>query len=912
MASASIEATPSSPKGTPTINNSTITKPQENADQKMKKPPEYDNHDAAASSSGTTNKDDHHGGALSPSSQIIHNETPTINSSTKTKPLENDHDNAASSSATTTNKDDQHGEALPPSSEMIPDDLLHVKSALKEYVDHMNVQINLAREEFEKLEKLGGSERDFDELRKVITKLKWQIPAQDSITKSKCSVRSLAANFKAKLRASKDKQLENSHQNAASSSATTNKNDQHGEALSPSSEMIPDDFLPVKSALKEYVDHMNVQINQASQKFKELQKIGSRERNFDKLRKAIADLKLQIPLTSNDHCGALFQLIRSDLLFLDSTFAEAKKYMVQMKVQIHQAHQKFEELKKLGSNQSVLEELRKATDLEELQKATAKLKFQIPSQIKIHSAYSNQRHNPWPNVNKAADGMTHFFYKERTVAHTGDFDGLLNAFRNLSELLQHCLLCFFKFPPEATIKRMTMIYLWIGQGYTLGYLQCREEKEELPREEDAGNEIFDELIEKGFIEPIYQNCSLVPDSCKRSLFLRSCLYEEAKKRGFTSNGNLDLDHRFVGGDQPGHSCLINVGEAIINCEPQVFENMKHIQSLYLGRWQSSPTQLTQPTHHIELADEKILHGLNKVKSLKFLSLRGISLITKLPKFILDLNDLKILDLQACHNLEEIPNNIGFLKSLTHLDMSECYFLEHMPASLAQLSNLEVLKGFFIGEFKKNKPACTLKDLSRLLKLRKLNIYTRLENFPNKSEVKTLGKFEGLQKLTISWGGCSLQGETHSKNEDDHPTAEQTGKKLPAHRQAIAAASLCPAEAESPLTLPPKLQKLELQCFPTATLPHWLKPATLKVLKKLYITGGQLLDLGQFRKRQGEQWNVEILRLKHLGELELDWIELGKIFPNLIYLHQVDCPKFTNFPCNEKGVWTNKEAIDTQV
>lgn len=128
----------------------------------------------------------------------------------------------------------------------------------------------------------------------------------------------------------------------------------------------------------------------------------------------------------------------------------------------------------------------------------------------------------------------------------------------------------------------------------------------------------------------------------------------------------------------------HVSEAIIDGGPGIFEKMKDIQSLYLGRWRSSTT------HHIEVADAKFLHGLKKLNRLKFLSLRGISLITELPSFISNLNDLKILDLKAPHNLEVIPDQISLFKSLTHLDMSECYFVEYMPKGLAQLSNLEVL------------------------------------------------------------------------------------------------------------------------------------------------------------------------------------------------------------------------------
>lgn len=96
------------------------------------------------------------------------------------------------------------------------------------------------------------------------------------------------------------------------------------------------------------------------------------------------------------------------------------------------------------------------------------------------------------------------------------------------------------------------------------------------------------------------------------------------------------------------------------------------------------------------------------------------------------------------------------------------------------------------------------------------------------------------------------------------------------------------------------------------LPCWLLPASLKDLNKLYIRGGKLCDLGQLQERHGENWNVEILRLKYLSELDIDWSKLRILFPKLIYLHQVECPKLTNFKGDKSGVWMNKEAIDTRL
>ncbi|KAI8562254.1 hypothetical protein RHMOL_Rhmol03G0020600 [Rhododendron molle] len=406
------------------------------------------------------------------------------------------------------------------------------------------------------------------------------------------------ANFKAKFFVSKPKPLENHHHHnaaASTSTATTNKIDDHGgAALFVSFKTIRNDLLLVDSAFEEAKKYM-------------------------------------------DDGGALFlssNMIRNNLLLVDSAaFAEVKKYMDHLNVKINKAHDKFFDLKTLGGS---------LRDFDELRKDVAKLRLQISSHVKIRAADSNPHRKRWPNINEAED----FFYKEPEDTQTGDFDGLLEAYHDLSLPWRHFLLCFFKFPPAAIIKRTTMIYLWVGLRYTSSST------------DDCCNEIFDELVEKGFIQSIYQNCSLVPDSCRMSIFVRSALYEAAKANGFTSNDDRDLDLENDRGHQLGHTSLINageaminVGEAIINWESEIFDNIENIRSLYLGRWQSSAT------HHIELAEVKILHRLKDLKNLTFLSLRGISMITELPATILELKKLAILDLRACHNLEAIPEDI---------------------------------------------------------------------------------------------------------------------------------------------------------------------------------------------------------------------------------------------------------------
>ncbi|KAH7855908.1 hypothetical protein Vadar_030512 [Vaccinium darrowii] len=800
-------------------------------------------------------------------------ETPTINSCTKTKSKFSIRYLAADFKAKfcvskhkpveNNRKKTHHGGALSLSYRRSRNHLLFLEPALENYTYHANVQINLAREKFKELQNLKRSGRHFDELRRAIqtaiAELKRQIPSEVNIP------------------------------------STIKKDDQHGEAQPHSFEIIPDDILLMDSALKNYTDYMNVQISEAREKLKEMQNLGSSERDFDEVQKVIMKLhnpepvKLQIrePIREPVNIISLAK-IEDDLRFLDlmasknmneshEKINKINKVNLEVREKINQLREKFKELQTTSSSKGYPAELQKAFVLH---KEIEMLRLQIAFDFTGCKRHDKPHKNPWPNVNKAKDEVRHFFYKEPEVAHAGDFDGQLKAFRDLPEHVGCCLLCFFKFPAEATIKRTTMIYLWMGQEFFI-WGSAKEHKL-LDPGEIFGQEIFDELIAKDFIEPVNQKYSLVPDSCRMKLSVRSSLLEEAEKRGFTSNGTLDLDLGFVRGDDlPGHSCLINVGEAIIDCRPAIFENMKHIRSLYLGRWQSSAK------HHIELVDGRILHGLKMLCNLTFLSLRGISMITELPTSISELKILEILDLRACHDLEVIPDTISLLKRLEHLDMSECYFLEHMPKSLDQLPHLEVLKGFFIGDVNDNTGLCTLYDLSRDIEqftLTKLNIYTSVKQFPREPDVSNLQRFKYLKKLTISWGVCSLQGQSNIEIQDQF---QGSG---------------------TPFFL---LEKLDLRGFPSTTLPCWVTSAKLCKLQKLYIRGGKLRDLSQLRDREGRQWKVKIIRLKYLSDLAIDWGELRRLFPQLIYLHQEDCPKLKDFPCDESGVWMDSKATYIQ-
>ncbi|KAK9267759.1 hypothetical protein L1049_010193 [Liquidambar formosana] len=600
--------------------------------------------------------------------------------------------------------------------------------------------------------------------------------------------------------------------------------------------------------------------------------------------------------------------------------------------------------------------------LTDLNGIVKKLKVLVPSLQKISTTSSDVRRywtHDHSSTGNGADAL-HVFDKLpdlhmnesfRSSYAYKDFQVLYDSLDRTRKL---CLLCFALFPENAVVKKRLLIYWWVGEGL----LVSSSGSEEPGAVEKSAEDIFEELMVKGFIEPINKKRGLVPDSFKMQSFIRSAIIMFAQEAGFfdfdrkgnpTANflpscraclseegSSLQLSAKSDLNQEQLHT-LFNVGEPYLNFTLDWFSKMKNVNVLQLGRWQSLAKRRIEVKHHIEVENTEFLKGLRNMKHLKFFSLQGISRIMELPDSICRLTNLRILDLRACHNLEVLPDGIGSLKNLTHLDMSECYLLDRMPKGLELLSELEVLKGFVIGDPKSRSP-CTLNDLVNLKKLRKLSINTGWKAFPTDKELTAFQQFKALRKLTIAWGGVSLQAKPDNSAKQDNVTvkSKETGTTNLDNRGDMSKQDIVAAEPATPPaakkagirktfsrlgtlnlkqhkvtyhaspTLPTELEKLDLQCFPQRTTPNWLMPGTLKNLKKLYIRGGKLRGLGQVQEAK-DRWAVETLRLKFLCELKMDWRELCLLFPKLIYLEKVKCPNLIFFPCDESGVWLNENS-----
>ncbi|KAM3288648.1 hypothetical protein P3S67_022078 [Capsicum chacoense] len=306
---------------------------------------------------------------------------------------------------------------------------------------------------------------------------------------------------------------------------------------------------------------------------------------------------------------------------------------------------------------------------------------------------------------------------------------------------------------------------------------------------------------------------------EHSSSLRSCLVprkdNKLENEAESSHGKNNSNSRTTSSLKSGNSkpimahVVFNLNDVFLQLKREWFTEKKHVNILYLGRWESTTEK------HIELEEPKDLEGLANLKYVKFLSLQEISGITGIP------------------DLEVIPQGIGSLHNLTHLDLLECYLLSGMPKGLRELRNLVVLKGFEVQDSAEKSHSCTLEDLLAMKKLRKLSIHTEIEVFPRCSDLDVLAKFKQLRILTIEWGGNLFRNPDKGNVSTRTMTRTFTRKKVD-------------EDVSPPSGIPLKLEKLDLKCYPKRSASTWLKPENLKELDRLYIRGGELRDLGQFR------------------------------------------------------------------
>ncbi|GKU95897.1 hypothetical protein SLEP1_g9195 [Rubroshorea leprosula] len=530
----------------------------------------------------------------------------------------------------------------------------------------------------------------------------------------------------------------------------------------------------------------------------------------------------------------------------------------------------------------------------------------------------------------------------KDIEGTSIFRYFAEQFGGLNENTKWCLSYILVFPNDFVIRKTALRYWWMAEGFVDTTRAAEEE--------------IAELIKMDFIEPVMKEGRTLENKFIRmNPFIRLIVMTLAKREEYI---NFDSDTRKVillstnpkssqyairNQDPTNLETLFNVNQSLIDLQSFWLSKAKSLRVLQLGSWKGSSdyhiegTGSSDSDNHIEVASTEFLKSFVNLKSLRYLGLNMVYGIHKLPSSVSSLGNLRILDLKACHNLTKIPAEISKLTSLTHLDMSGCYMIESMPKELGHLKELRVLKGFVVGD-PKREDACKIVDLTNLKNLRKLSVYCSMEaDAEEATELKGLSEFKELRSFTIAWIEVSRPSSSKKEGQVDSPSKFSEGKshrgkflgRLVSRHHEIGAKekSAYPFNTEirrahsDPLPgkfgqnkperaksseqvtgtpspddiLPKRLKKLDIRCYPNSSLPTWINPDQLEKLEKLYIRGGHLCCLKDFK-------TVKTLRLRYLTKLKMDWKKLNDLFPDLQFLEKIGCPKLIFFPCNGYGEW----------
>ena len=544
--------------------------------------------------------------------------------------------------------------------------------------------------------------------------------------------------------------------------------------------------------------------------------------------------------------------------------------------------------------------------LSALKKVALEFKSNFPSmRSKMFTKDSVRRiSRPTNGSNSVVDEFPSIHMNNKFVC-SSVFTEFKEVFENLDMRLKLCLLSFAVLPEDVVVKRRLLINWWVGEDLV----------DPKKGAEDAADEILKELELKGFIEPIKKRHKQVANRFKMQPLVHCVVIMLAQEAGFfdcqfngiptvkssrcnraclvkDEDGTLEKALKSSPDlDQEKLQTIFNVNESFPDLRfesfakiknvsiVEWFSRMKNVNVLYLGRWKRSDQHNIEEQssdqgdnvwegsleNHIEVESTEFFKGLKNMKRLRLLSLQGISRINELPDSIGKLTNLRILDLKACHNLEALPEDLALLKKLSHLDISECYLLDGMPKAIAFLTELQVLKGFVVGNlesninnnqqgpplrflgrmcFRQKRDSCTLKDLIKLKKLRKLSINSSIKAFPREEELEALEKLKELRKLAIAWSVNSNQQEKGVPSSADAMNSDNGRQDSGAAKPTRAPNRLNSRQPDWGLS--GELEKLVLQSFADSITPNWLMPGKLKILEKLYIRGGKLINLGHMQ------------------------------------------------------------------
>ncbi|KAB2086266.1 hypothetical protein ES319_A04G018100v1 [Gossypium barbadense] len=357
--------------------------------------------------------------------------------------------------------------------------------------------------------------------------------------------------------------------------------------------------------------------------------------------------------------------------------------------------------------------------------------------------------------------------------------GLIPALRlNYHYLPPHLKRCFAYcsiFPKDYEFEEEEIILLWRAEGFLQSKAKIQGK--------GLGNQYFQDLVSRSFFQRSGKDKSrfvmhdLMNDLAQSIAGEICCRLEDDKQSKFS----LRTRHSAYVSDDGYHSV-------------KKFEAFYQMTSLHTF------LPLLHGKCRFYLTNVVVEDLLPRLSCLRVLSLRGCEIfdlpdffenlkhlrylnfsstqINCLPDSLCTLYHLETLILRNCSKLKNLPSKIENLVNLHFLDISGADSIERMPSGFDQLTKLQTLSNFVIGEGDGH----LIRELKNLSNLRGNFCLSGLENVNGQDvrEAKLNGKL-GIDGLELQWGE-DLENSTRKKEVEEQvlPTHLPSLQKLEIH------------------------------------------------------------------------------------------------------------------------------------
>ena len=317
------------------------------------------------------------------------------------------------------------------------------------------------------------------------------------------------------------------------------------------------------------------------------------------------------------------------------------------------------------------------------------------------------------------------------------------SYNDLPIYLKPCFTYCALFPKDYEIEKNMLVQLWMAQGYIQ------------PLDENVGHQYFEELLSRSLLEEFGKDDSNNILSCKMhdlihalaqlvigSLILEDDVKEISKEVHHIllfKSMNLKLKALKVKHIRTFLSIITYKEYLFDSIQSTDFSSFKHLRVLSLNNF----------------IVYKVPKSLGKLSNLRYLDL-SYNAFEVLPNSITRLKNLQTLKLVGCYKLIKFPEDTIELINLRHLENDDCHALGHMPCGIGELTSLQSLPVFAVGNVRR---AGRLSELKELNNLRGGLWIQGLENVRDvvlESREANLGEKQHIQSLRLNWRRSGAQ------------------------------------------------------------------------------------------------------------------------------------------------------------